>query len=47
MSEHVGRRGAHNAGKALEDHREHPREVGKRAAHDAAEALDDRKAEEK
>jgi len=47
MSERVGAKGAHNAGKALDDHREHPREVGKKAAHDAAEALDHRDDEEK
>ena len=47
MNDKVGKKGAHNAGKALEDHREHPREVGKKAAHDAAEALDHRDDEEK
>ena len=47
MSEHVGRKGAHNAGKALEGRKEHPREVGKRGAHNAGKALDDRKREEK
>jgi len=46
MSERVGARGAHNAGKALEDREGHDG-VGKRAAHDAAEALDHREDEEK
>jgi len=40
----VGRKAAHDAGKALEDAKEHPRKVGRKGAHNAAEALDDRRA---
>ncbi|MCL1801004.1 MAG: hypothetical protein FWG25_06550 [Promicromonosporaceae bacterium] len=45
MTGKVGAKGAHNAGKALEDRQEHPREVGVKGAHNAAKALDARKDE--